>query len=109
LFPENIAAPLFSLEIHRGSGAAGASIEKGQRTVAAGMKLRQPVAGQELRTVVAGKELRAPVAGKALRASGPRECNCWRSKKGDSVLIADSATKFYISLKTLQQHELKRQ
>ena len=109
MFPENTAAPLFSLEMHRGPGAAGASCEEGHRAVVAGMKLRQPVAGQELRTVVAGKELRAPVAGKALRASGPRECNCWRRKKGDSVLIADAATKFYISLKTLQQHELKRQ
>ena len=109
MFPEITAAPLFPLEIRLGPGAAGASREKGQRMVVAGTKLREPVAGQELRTVVAGKELRAPVAGNALRASGPRECDCWRSKKGDSVLIADPATKFYISLKTLQQHELKRQ
>ena len=67
---------MFSLEIHLGPGAAGASREEGQRTVVAGTKLRESVADQELRTVVAGKELRAPAAGKALRASGQRECKC---------------------------------
>ena len=56
MFPGNTAAPLFSLEIHLGPGAAGASREKGQRMVVAGTKLREPVAGQELRTVVAGKD-----------------------------------------------------